>query len=233
VRLAIVSDIHSNLEALTSALALIDADPVDHIVCLGDIVGYGADPNDCVQIVRERCDVVIRGNHDAAVVHTEISRSFTSYARIGVFWTRSHISEENLAFLESLPLQRTLNDLLFVHASPCEPDQWRYIVDESDARQTFQCFSERVCFIGHSHFPGVYDQHGRILSPSRNGRTLINVGSVGQPRDHDPRLSYGMFDTEDWTYRNIRAEYDIDTAARKILRAELPRALANRLYIGT
>ncbi len=233
MRLAILSDIHSNLEALTSALRLIDNEAVDHVVCLGDIVGYGADPDACVRLVRERCDVVVQGNHDAAVVTTSVADSFTVNARTAVFWTRNHISEENLSYLHSLPLHRTLSDILFVHASPCDPEQWPYIVDEQDARAVFGCFTEKICFVGHSHFPGVYDPQGRIASPRRNGRTLVNVGSVGQPRDRDPRLSFGLFDTEEWTYHNVRAVYDVDTAARKILEADLPRALANRLFVGT
>ncbi len=233
MRLAIISDIHSNLEALSATLRLIESESVDHIVCLGDIVGYGADPDPCVELVRGRCDVVVQGNHDAAVVRTEIADSFTANARSAVFWTHRHISPENLSYLARLPLQRTLSDILFVHASPCEPDQWHYIVDAEDAQTAFRCFTETLCFVGHSHFPGIYDQRGRIAALHRNGRMLVNVGSVGQPRDRDPRLSFGVLDTEDWSYRNVRAPYDIETAAQKILSAELPRSLANRLFVGT
>ncbi len=233
MRLAIISDIHSNLEALSAAVRLIESESVDHIVCLGDIVGYGADPDPCVELVRSRCDVVVQGNHDAAVARPAIADSFTANARAAVHWTRSHITPEHLSYLQHLPLQRTLTDILFVHASPCAPEQWHYIVDEEDARGAFGCFTENLCFVGHSHFPGVYDQRGRITALHRNGRILVNVGSVGQPRDRDPRLSFGVLDTEDWTYRNVRAPYDIETAARKIMNAELPRALANRLFVGT
>ena len=232
MRLAIISDIHSNLEALSKALELIDEESVNEIVCLGDVVGYGADPNACVELVRARCRVVLRGNHDAAAVDPANAESFTRNAKIAAEWTRRQLSEENRKFLETLPYLERREGILFVHSSPYDPQSWYYVLSEEDLDAAFRSFSEQICFIGHSHFPGVFSVDGPVKSISRDMRCLINVGSIGQPRDGNPRLSFGVFDTESWEYRNIRSEYPYQVAAEKIIRAGLPRALADRLSMG-
>jgi diadenosine tetraphosphatase ApaH/serine/threonine PP2A family protein phosphatase len=232
LRLAILSDIHSNLEALTTAFGIIDDEDIDQVVCLGDIVGYGANPNECVDLIRRRCPTVIQGNHDAAVINAQLTETFSHNARTAVQWTRMKLSDENVKFLQSLPYTAIIEELLFVHASPCEPERWRYIVDSWEARQAFACFDERGCFIGHSHVPGIFSPDGREETVRRGMPFLVNVGSVGQPRDRNPKLSFGIFDSEAWSYRNIRAEYDIETASRKILQEGLPTSLAQRLALG-
>lgn len=232
MRLAIISDIHSNLEALTTAFGLIDSADIDRTVCLGDIVGYGANPNECVELIRQRCPVVIQGNHDAAVINTQLTDTFSHNARTAVQWTRMKLIDANVAFLRSLPYTAVLEQLLFVHSSPCEPERWRYIVDSWEARQAFACFDQAGCFVGHSHVPGVFSPDGREENVRRSTPFLVNVGSVGQPRDRNPKLSFGIFDTETWSYRNVRAEYDIETASRKILQEGLPAPLAQRLVLG-
>jgi diadenosine tetraphosphatase ApaH/serine/threonine PP2A family protein phosphatase len=232
VRLAIISDIHSNLEALTTAFGLIDNADIDRVVCLGDIVGYGANPNECVELVRQRCPVVIQGNHDAAVINAQLTDTFSHNARSAIQWTRMKLTDANVEVLRSLPYTATFEQLLFVHSSPCEPERWRYIVDSWEARQAFACFDDLGCFVGHSHVPGMFSPDGRIDSVRRGTPFLVNVGSVGQPRDRNPKLSFGIFDTETWSYRNVRAEYDIETSSRKILQENLPAALAQRLALG-
>jgi predicted phosphodiesterase len=232
MRIAIISDIHSNLEALTKALEIIDRRRVDEIVCLGDIVGYGADPNECVELVRQRCKIVIKGNHEDAVENIDLTERFTDNARAAIVWTRQQITEENLQYLRTLPLSHTEADFLFVHASPCDPLEWKYILDSDSASETFRCFSESLCFIGHTHEPAIYSSNGRSYGIKKDERYLINVGSVGQPRDRIAQLSFGVFNTDNWVYENIRSPYDVETAVWKILKTDLPPQLAQRLLIG-
>jgi predicted phosphodiesterase len=233
MRIAVISDIHSNLEALTKALELIDAQPVDRIVCLGDIVGYGSDPNECIELVQRHCDIVLQGNHDAAVVDTSIADSFTPNARSAIHWTHSRISDANREYLGRLPAVNKDADVFYVHSSPCDPAAWHYIFDAFDALSAFRCFSERLCFIGHSHVPDIFSSSGRSVHTIENkGRFIINVGSVGQPRDGNPELSFGTFDTESWIYRNIRSPYNAELAAKKIFAAGLPPMLGQRLLQG-
>jgi len=232
MRFAIISDIHSNLEALTKAFELIDRESVDEVVCLGDVVGYGANPNECVGLVRQRCRTVLRGNHDAAAVNEQNAESFTRNARIAAEWTRLQLLPENRRFLEGLPYTARQDGILFVHSSPYQPESWFYVLSEEDLEVAFENFSEQICFIGHSHFPGIYSEDGPAKAVSRASRFLVNVGSIGQPRDGNSKLSFGIFDTDNWNYRNIRSEYPIKIAAEKILRAGLPRALSDRLALG-
>jgi putative phosphoesterase len=232
MRFAIISDVHSNLEALTKAFELIDQESVNEIVCLGDVVGYGANPNECVTLVRSRCQTILRGNHDAAAVNPLNAESFTKNAKVAAEWTRQQLSKENKQFLERLPFTSTRDGILFVHASPYQPESWYYVLSEEDLEVAFQNFSEQICFIGHSHFPGIFSEDGPAKTVNRASRFLVNVGSIGQPRDGNSKLSFGIFDTEKWNYKNIRSDYPIQIAAEKILRAGLPRALSDRLALG-
>lgn len=232
MRLAIISDIHSNLEALNRAFELIDAERVDEIVCLGDTVGYGANPNECLDLVRARCSTVLLGNHDAAAIDLAVSNQFTLNAQLSAIWTFGTLLDENKTYLGSLPHTKLLGEVLLAHSSPNEPEEWHYVISEFDTREAFSSFNERLCFIGHSHIPVIFSELGKAPAVTQTGRFIVNVGSVGQPRDANPDLSFGIFDTVSWTYRNVRAEYDIDTAAKKIRKAGLPRTLAERLYHG-
>jgi predicted phosphodiesterase len=232
MRYAIISDIHSNLEALTKSLEIIDQKSVDDIICLGDIVGYGANPNECVELVRQRCSIVIKGNHDEAVLNPSITQRFTEDARLAIVWTLKHISEENIAYLSTLPLSMKREKLLFLHASPCNPDRWNYILEETTAGLAFPCFSESLCFIGHTHVPAIFSTSGRAHSIIPQERFIINVGSIGQPRDRNADLSFGLFDTTQWSYENIRSSYDAEAAVQKILKSELPARLGHRLMMG-
>jgi predicted phosphodiesterase len=232
MRLAIISDIHSNLEALTKCVDLIDQMRVDQILCLGDVVGYGADPSPCLRIVRERCSVVLMGNHDSAAVDPDIADDFNNLARMAAHWTHSVLSDEEQEYLSTLPFTAEVEGLWLVHGSPREPEEFHYILSSADADEAFDYFTQRLCFVGHSHVPGIFSERGRVGAINANGRFLINVGSVGQPRDGNPRLSFGVLDTEAWTYRNVRSEYDVQTAMGKILDAGLPPSLAERLLAG-
>lgn len=232
MRIAIISDIHSNLEALNSAFEAIDAQHADDIICLGDIVGYGASPNECVSLVRSRCSMILQGNHDAAAVDLSVANQFTLNAQLSAIWTFGTLLPENKDFLRSLPQMKPRGDILFSHASPFEPEEWHYVISEFDTREAFQAFTERICFIGHSHIPVIFSELGKVYTISELGRFIVNVGSIGQPRDANPNLSFGIFDTEPWSYQNMRVKYDVDAAAEKIRKAGLPRALAERLYQG-
>lgn len=232
-RFAIISDIHGNLEALTRALEVIDEERVDDIVCLGDTVGYGANPVECLKLVRSRCSIILLGNHDAASIDLAVANHFTLNAQLSAIWTFGTLGEENKAFLRSLKPTHTLGEVLLSHGSPYEPDEWHYVISEFDIRDAFGGFTERICFVGHSHIPIIFsEQREEEEEIARQGRFIVNVGSIGQPRDGNPNLSFGIFDREQWSYRNLRVEYDFKTAAKKIRDAGLPRALADRLTVG-
>lgn len=232
MRIAIISDIHSNLEALQKAFEIIDRKNIDEIVCLGDVVGYGADPNRCLELVRHRTTHILMGNHDEAAIDLSVTRYFNQFARHAAYWTSEKLTEENLEFLKALPLRLELWGLTFVHSTPRNTEEWNYIFSSFEAHQYFDAFDTKICFVGHSHVPGIYSEDGRTATVKPNLRYIINVGSVGQPRDGDPRLSFGIFDTEAWRYEHVRSEYDTYAAATKIMQQGLPRYLGERLLAG-
>jgi diadenosine tetraphosphatase ApaH/serine/threonine PP2A family protein phosphatase len=166
-------------------------------------------------------------------------KTYTENAAISSVHTRSVVRPEYIDYFKTLPYSHSENDLLFVHSSPLEPEKFRYVLTEESANENFSSFSQRVCFIGHSHIPVIFEktEAGIIESEpgvlDRESRYIINVGSVGQPRDGNPKLSFGLFDTEKSEYRNIRLDYDIESAAKKILNEKLPVRLAERLFSGT
>jgi len=232
MRAAIISDIHSNLPALERTLEVIDEMHVDHVFCLGDIVGYGPSPNECIALVRERCTAVIKGNHDSGVLDETPLDHFNDYGESAIRWTRKHITSKNLEYLAGLPLLHVHEDLTLTHASPLRPDSWRYIFAWPDAQRCFGAFGTRFCFIGHTHIPVVVGEDGTVNIFAPGKRFLINVGSVGQTRDGNPRLSFGVVDTVEETYENVRVDYDIEAAAAAVLQARLPDYLAHRLFLG-
>jgi predicted phosphodiesterase len=233
MKYAIISDIHSNLEALQKALSIIDEKKVDEIICLGDIVGYGANPNECVDIVRTRCSTVVLGNHDAAALNTSLAHDFNAIAQKAVYWTAENLLPDHAKYLLALPMTAKNEDILFVHSSPQIPDAWDYIIDAGDAHMAFDYFEEKICFIGHTHVPGIFSPRGRAKNITRDEQFIINVGSVGQPRDGNPMLSFGIFDSESWEYELIRSDYDIQSAVDKIFNAGLPKELGYRLQFGS
>jgi putative phosphoesterase len=232
MRLAIISDIHSNLEALTAAERYLPSLNIDEIVCLGDIVGYGSDPNPCIDYIRANVKIIVRGNHDAAVVDPSLINFFTQRAAVAARWTIGQLTPENLDYLTSLPLTTQAYDCTFVHSSPFQPEEWEYLTDPINVHSVFPFFSTSLCFIGHTHIPAIFGEGTAVTSIERGKKFVINPGSIGQPRDGDPRSCFGVLDTAEWTFTIVRLEYDTGTAATKIIRAGLPIVLAERLYFG-
>lgn len=233
MRIAVLSDIHSNLEALRRALTGIDQAGVDAIYCLGDVVGYNADPAACVDLVRERCAEVVQGNHDAAVATGDHVRELPPDGQAAARHNRARLSEDQLDWLAGLPLTLTVDNCTLVHATPDTPTAWTRLTTYPAAQDQFAHFDTDLCFIGHTHVPAVMADRLGILQVRRGHRFLVNVGSIGQPRDQTPKLSLGLFDTEAFQYRNVRLRYDIDRAAQKIRDdADLPNRLAHRLHEG-
>ncbi len=240
MRYAILSDVHGNLEALSAVLA--DArDRTDAVLCLGDVVGYGADPAACVDLVADTCERVVAGNHERAVTGQLALDWFNPWARTAAEWTRGQLSRDASAWLAALPLVQDLADATLVHASPASPEEWEYLVSAEDGFAAFGAFLTRVCFVGHSHVPRAWAQgswgHDHDLRPSTVSldagcRYIVNVGSVGQPRDRDPRAAYAVWDLDRRQVEIRRVAYDVAAARTKILRAGLPKTLAERLVEG-
>jgi len=237
---ALISDIHGNLEALDAVLAEIETRRPRRVLCLGDVVGYGASPNECLAKVRERCGLVLLGNHDAAASGGPEAARFNIYARVAAEWTAKTLTRENREYLQRLPLTSSEGSSFLVHASPACPRDWEYLLDRFDAEPQFHYFTEPICFIGHTHQPAVYmaDPAGTkslplsnvTLAPDR--RYIINVGSVGQPRDHDPRACFVVYHEAAGEVEFVRVPYDIEGAQAKIRAAQLPEVLAARLATG-
>jgi predicted phosphodiesterase len=238
MKYGIISDIHGNLEALEACLKKIDELKADKIICLGDLVDYCAQPNECIELVLEHADVIIRGNHDEAQYRLELSNGFTENARISSMLTRSIINLDFVELFKNLPQYYKENDLLFVHASPAYLPDYAYILTKESASINFGAFDEKICFIWHSHRPVIFEETesgANIVDNnelSRDKRYIINVGSTGQPRDGNPNASFGIFDTESWKYSNFRVNYDVLTASEKIKKAGLPVFLADRILKG-
>ena len=240
MRYAILSDIHANLEALTAVLTDA-ADVADAVLCLGDIVGYGADPEACVELVGERAQAVVAGNHEYGVGGRMDIGWFNPYARAAAEWTAARLDREHHAWLKSLPLTAEVEDATLVHASPDRPEEWDYLVEPEDGFEAFDAFGTRLCFVGHSHRPaqwslgssGPEHEPGASDIPLEVGRRyIVNVGSVGQPRDRDPRAAYAVWDVPARRVVLRRVPYDVTAARRKILAAGLPRLLGDRLTVG-
>lgn len=230
MRYAILSDIHSNLEALTAVLRLVDNQRVEKIVCLGDLVGYYANPNECLQIIRERNIPCIIGNHDRVATGSKEPTRFGEAARIAIFWTRDHLTIENLRFLEKLPLIGVFDEkFLIVHGSLYpEPNEDLYLTSKAEVVKNFETLEKdgskvKLCFFGHTHHPLVYEyQDGRLnridkaeVNLNPDSYYLINPGSVGQSRDRDPRAAFLIFDSEEGTVCFHRVDYDRGACYRK------------------
>lgn len=232
MRIAIISDIHSNLEALETTLDLIKKQHIDEVICIGDIIGYGANPNECIALVRKTTPHILLGNHDEAAIDLSKTEYFNPFARIAAEWTNKQLTDEHKMFIAGLPLSVEREGLLFVHSSPYQPSEWHYILSSADAQLNFSYFGQPICFVGHSHVPGIFSEDIWARDVVQGKKFLVNIGSVGQPRDNDWRLSFGVFDTTTWEYENIRAEYDVEKASEKIRKAGLPKALAERILVG-
>ncbi len=247
-RYVIFSDVHGNAEALEAFVAQTQRQGASVYLCCGDLVGYGADPRRCLQEVKRLCaselfpeGAIILGNHDEAVSTGDVF-DMNARAAEAALWTRKQLSQTQLAYLGALPLTFAIGEeLLLVHSAPSSPGAWNYIFDLADIQRAADHFTQALCCVGHSHIPFFAE-----LRPSRDpvilrgdqvamrpeARYLINVGSVGQPRDNDPRGCYVLYDSDERTLQRFRFEYDVRQAQEKILRAGLPPLLAQRLAIG-
>jgi diadenosine tetraphosphatase ApaH/serine/threonine PP2A family protein phosphatase len=241
VKYVIISDIHANLEAFEAARKEIGKISPDKILCLGDLVGYGASPNECVEAAREISDLTVAGNHDfGAVGRTDIAY-FNMYAREAILWTARALKQDNFDFLCGRPLTEIVDDKIrIVHATPRDPERWNYIFSHEQALEEFDAFAEQVCFIGHSHQPIIYEMMDRETLIVNNDRVkvrdgrryLVNVGSVGQPRDGNPKAAICVYDLDESEITIKRVEYDVEEAKKRITEAGLPAVLANRLSWG-
>jgi predicted phosphodiesterase len=254
MRLAILSDIHANLPALEAVLADIEGSGVGELWCLGDVVGYGAQPDECAGLVSERCALCLVGNHDLAVLGELDISSFSPAAAAAVRWTQHSAKPETLDFLRGLDPADETRDVALYHASPRDP-VWEYVLWPDQAAECIAIQSARISLIGHSHVAlffvmaedrrprrsqsleveeaarGAQAGSGTRLDLSE-GRWLVNPGSVGQPRDGDPRAAWLELDTDQWEATYHRVEYEIDRAAAAIEATDLPEHLARRLYVG-
>ena len=238
----ILSDIHANIEALTSVLLAAEKEG-EITYCLGDIIGYGPNPSECLEIMRHYSLLTVMGNHETAVLHPGMTAVFNPEARKAVFWTTENIFGEDWDQIRAFPPKKTQGNIILLHSSPIEPERWHYLHSDEDLEANLRCLEDgQVCFFGHTHVPGVYclkddrffsrpiDQEVKL---ELGIRYLINVGSVGQPRDRDPRAAYCVFDPDLKTVAIRRVSYDFRLTQRKIIDTDLPAFLASRLSSGT
>jgi diadenosine tetraphosphatase ApaH/serine/threonine PP2A family protein phosphatase len=245
LRAAVITDIHSNLPALEALLGEIGKAAVDEVWCLGDVVGYGADPDACADLVRERCALCLAGNHDLAVLGGLDISKFSETAAEAVEWTRANIADRTLEFLRELEPAGLREGVALFHASPRDP-VWEYVLSIEQADDSMDVQPERIALIGHSHVSLFFtrpdqgergDTHGAQMGDGAlldlgRGTWLVNPGSAGQPRDGDPRAAWLELDTEEQAARFHRVDYDIGRAASAISAAGLPKRLAERLQVG-
>jgi diadenosine tetraphosphatase ApaH/serine/threonine PP2A family protein phosphatase len=239
-RYAIFSDVHSNIEALDAALAL--TRPDDKLLCLGDIVGYGPNPNECVAKIRELSFATVLGNHDVAAIDNFGLAYFNPAAREAMKWTQRVINAESTAWLNSLGYEFRMPEFLLVHGAP--KNYFEYILDKAGAGRAFAATDAPIVFIGHTHIAEYYAleidgtithkhlQQGGELVLTPGVRYIVNVGSIGQPRDLNPRASFGLYDDEALTINIVRFDYAIARVQEKIVSAHLPEALGRRLLVG-
>jgi diadenosine tetraphosphatase ApaH/serine/threonine PP2A family protein phosphatase len=238
----VFSDVHSNLEAFQSVLADMRTLRFNRMICLGDIAGYAASPKDCLDLLRTLESEVLQGNHDFAVINDRILLDMSGPAVDGVRYARDQLSASRRDFLAALPMVASHGEIQFVHSSLDHPEAWTYLRREPEIRAHFAAQTHPVCFCGHTHIPGIFQMDsanevhslgstGRVELP-REGKVLINAGSVGQPRDRNPEASYAIYDAAARAIEFRRVPYDIEAAKEKILRAGLPGITAERLSLG-
>ncbi|RKX32500.1 MAG: metallophosphoesterase [Verrucomicrobia bacterium] len=239
MRYAILGDIHSNLEALQAVLEDIKAVGVDKYVCVGDIVGYNSNPRECLEIVRNLDCETVRGNHDHYCSHDESLTGFHPLAADVVDWTRQQLSPEDREYLRNLPLVRQVESFTVVHSTLDNPDMWGYVFDALDAEANFNYQVTSVCFCGHTHVPLAFEKadvvRGGLYEKIKiqvGRKYFVNVGSVGQPRDGDPRAAYVIYDLDKNEIQLRRVPYDFRITQRKVLAVGLPSRIAARLAVG-
>ncbi len=241
MRYVVISDIHSNYPALQTVLTY--AQPFDAILCLGDLVGYGPSPNECVERIQDFPHTAIVGNHDWGAIGRADLLVFNNDARQALYWTQHELHPENRNFLSDLPLTMRMEEILLAHGSPREPI-WEYVVDVRTATANFKEYDFETALVGHTHLPVIFEwvesvQQTRILLPDWDApinldsrRLILNPGSVGQPRDGDPRSSYAILDTDEKTWEFRRVPYAVEITQERMRARGLPQRLIERLELG-
>jgi len=239
-RYAVISDVHANAEALRAVLRDIKKRQIQDIFFLGDAVGYGPDPNESVRLLKSECKTLIAGNHDWGVLGLTETGSFNEYARMALAWTRGVLTVDNSEILRTAPLKAEMvkMGITLVHATPCEPENWRYLLTLADAEISFKYMHTDICFIGHSHRPFIIEMSSsgelktdkQKMNQTEDSRYIINAGSVGQPRDGDPRACYALVNQD--RIELVRVVYDILSTQKKMSDAGLPHRLMERLSYG-
>ncbi len=239
MRYGIIADIHGNLEGLQVVLADIKEQKCTHVVCLGDVVGYGANPKECLDIIRGMNIPVVKGNHDEYIGSSEDPEGFNDAAAEAVSWSRNQLTEDDRRWLRDLKYFRLVANFSIVHATLDAPQRWGYVFEKLEAAASFTYQNTQVCFFGHTHVPVAFIRdtgvRGGTYSKFRvesGKKYFVNVGSVGQPRDGDPRAAYVIYDLPQQSIELRRLDYDIATAQAKIRAAGLPERLAERLATG-
>jgi len=250
--IAVLSDIHGNLESWHAVLEDIQSFNVDDIYCLGDVIGYGADPYACIASVQKNCSIILQGNHENALLNPVEQSHMNSVAQTAITWTAQQLPEKVIETISSWPLVKVGTDARLVHGSPDEPLAFHYITYRMDVENAFRAFSEKVCFYGHTHWPAVAEEivsntsrviklaprmlskqkEEQVISLDEKTRYLISVGSVGQPRDGDARARWVLVKSDPSAAIFRYVPYDIEKAQQKILKAGLPEILAERLKYG-
>jgi len=243
MKYGLFSDVHANLEAFQSVIDALRKEKVDRYVFLGDIVGYGADPKKCIELlkslIKEHHCQCVAGNHDYAVCDLTSAENYNQSAREAIEWTKAQLDKGDMEFLAQLPLVERIDNFTIVHANLISPKDWAYIFDIDDASPNFKLCADPVCFIGHSHKSIIFkakDSMDWLVTDKVNieddTKYIINIGSVGQPRDGNPKSSFAVYDTENARVEIHRIGYDISAAQEKIINAGLPKILASRLSSG-
>lgn len=242
MRMAIISDIHSNYEALTRVLDDIKISRVDKIFCCGDIIGYGPSPNECIMSIRSQNILSIIGNHEAALLGYIELDWFNENAKQAILKTKAILEPENLNYLKTLPKFIVENDLLFVHGSPLDPT-YEYLIDSNSISINIKNMQQKICFCGHTHVPFIswksskevelfYPKENFSINLNKNKKYIINVGAVGQPRDLNPKACYVVFDTENFKLEFKRLDYNFHVTQQKMSQLQLPEFLIRRIEFG-
>lgn len=241
MRYGIFSDIHSNLEALEAVSKAYQRASIDKYLCVGDVVGYAANPCECIAKIKSLASVTVAGNHDFASVDLSSLDYFNPRAAKAIIWTKARLNAEESCFLKSLKLTFNNDDLTLVHGTLNDPALFNYLTGIEVSNSTFELLNNAPCFLGHTHVPGIFTQdkakhthyfNGPILELKKNNKYIVNVGSVGQPRDGNPMACYCIYDTDKKTVWIKRIDYDFNSAGEKIISAGLPEFLAERLAVG-
>lgn len=239
MKYAILGDIHSNLEALNAVLADAKEQGVTHYACVGDIVGYNANPIECMEIIREISKATVRGNHDHYCSRTDDLDGFHPLAADVVDWTRRQLSDEEIRYLRNLKYVAPVETFTIVHSTLDTPEMWGYVFDKLEAEANFNYQATAICFYGHTHVPLAFEKSEGIrcglysrVKVTMGKKYFINVGSIGQPRDGDPRAAYVIYDMVENTIELRRVAYDFRVTQQKILDAGLPGRVAARLAVG-